>query len=130
MSFLFAFITCGFLCALAEGLSQAGLIPPVILNVFLGAGGVLTPCGIMGALSAFGCGGFLVVICGAGNAFETAAELTVAGIPTPLILVSLLFLFVILAGIAAGEVRYRALSENTKPRQKQKQTQQSQTYTD
>ena len=108
MGFFFAFLTCGALCAIAEALVQLGLTPPTVLNLFLSAGGVLTPCGVIPAISAFGCGGFLVVICGAGNAFETAAELTVADMPTMLILVSLLFLAIITAGIIAGEVRYRA----------------------
>ena len=75
MDFIFAFVVCGTLCAIAEALAHIGLKPPIILNLFLALGGILTPCGIIPALSALGRGGFLVVICGAGNAFEAGAEL-------------------------------------------------------
>lgn len=107
MSFVLAFFTCGILCIIAQLMMNIKLIPPVILNVFLALGGLLTPVGIMSWLLDCGGGGCLSVICGAGNAFAQAAYLAVQGLPQMLIVVALLFFVTITIGIIAGEIRFR-----------------------
>ena len=122
MEFVFAFITCGILCVIAQALfTFAHLNPPQILNLFLALGGLLSPCGFMAWLTAVGQGGANVIISGAGNAFETAATLTMTGNPAMLIIVSLMFFATICIGIALGEVRHcatrRASSKSDSPTQ-------------
>lgn len=108
MIFLMAFIVCGLICVAAQVVMEAfELKPPLVLNLVLGLGGVLTPCGLMGWLDAVGGGGFLVAICGAGNALEQAGELATMGVPFMLIVVCCLFVVTTLLGMAAGEIRHR-----------------------
>ena len=108
MIFLMAFLVCGLICVVSQVIMEVFKVkPPVLLNLVLALGGVLTPCGLMGWLNEIGGGGFLVAICGAGNAFEQAGELTVSGMPGMLIVVLGLFIVTTLLGMLGGEIRHR-----------------------
>ena len=108
MSFILAFLVCGLICVVTQILMEAfKMTPPVLLNIVLGLGGILTPIGFMGWLDAVGGGGCLVAICAAGNAFEQAGELTAIGMPAMLIVVIGLFIVTTLLGMLAGEIRHR-----------------------
>jgi hypothetical protein len=110
MSFVLAFFVCGALCVMAQIMIDIKLIPPVILNIFLALGGLLTPVGAMTWLLDFGQGGCLCVICGAGNAFAQAAYLAFQGSPKMFIAVALLFFVTITIGIVAGEIRFKIIN--------------------
>lgn len=109
LEILASFAMCGILCVLAQLLSFARAKPPHVLNLYLALGGLLTPVGLMGLLVAVAPGGFTAVICGAGNAFEMGAFLSVKGDALMLVAVALLFVVTIVLGQCVGEYRFRAL---------------------
>lgn len=107
VSLVLAFLACGAICVVAQALMEAfRLAPPVLLNLFLALGGLLTPCGFMALLDALGQGGSLVAICMAGNAFEQAGELLAHGVPIMLLAILGLFASTTLLGMLTGEVRF------------------------
>lgn len=112
VSFVLAFAVCGALCALAQVLVVfVKLLPPHILNIYMALGGLLTPCGAMDWLAAVGGGGFLCIICGAGNAFEVGAGLACHGMPLMVTAVALLFFSTVTLSLVSGELKYRAMRD-------------------
>lgn len=107
-SFACAFAVCGTICVLAQLLMMLPKVtPPVLLNLLLVLGGLLTPCGLMAWLGEAAGGGFLVAICAAGNAFATAGALAASGSPEMLVAILALFAVTTLCGMLAGEFRHR-----------------------
>jgi hypothetical protein len=99
MSFVFAFLIGGVICALGQIFAELKIPAPVSLAAFIAIGGILTPLNVMGFLLSLGAGGVSVMACGLGNAgFDTGALLAL-GNPAPL--ATVLALLVVLIGLGS-----------------------------
>ena len=108
MMFLNAFILGGILCLLGQlMLMYTKVTPPTLLGICLALGGILTPFGVMTALSNWAGGGMLVMIFGAGQAIAGSAGACVSGNWAPAIMIVLLFAILVVLGIISGLIHAR-----------------------
>lgn len=108
MEFLFAFLMGGLICALAQIFTMLSkLTPPVVLVIFLVAGGFLSALGVADCLSAWGSTGFTAMIVGCGQAVYNTTLVLMQGNPVPFWTVMGVYAFLVIAGAGAGLVRSR-----------------------
>lgn len=108
MIFVASFVAGGVICALAQLFMMVfKQPPPVVLVIFLVAGGFLSAFGLTDALSSWGSAGFTAMIVGCGQAvYETTCAL-LQGNPIPFAIVMGVYLFLVFAGSVAGSIRFR-----------------------
>lgn len=102
MAFVYSFLIGGCICALAQLLTELKLPAPAILIGFVAAGGILTPLGVVDALSGLGAGGVCTMAVGFGNAAYSAGAALAGGNPVPLAMVLLLLVVLVFIGAACG----------------------------
>lgn len=102
MTYLYAVLIGGSICALVQLLFELKLSFPVIAFAFVVLGGVLTPTGVMDILSALSAGGPNVTAVGCGNGACSAGTALVNGSLLPLILAAGLNIILALMGALCG----------------------------
>ncbi|ACL18650.1 SpoVA protein [Desulfitobacterium sp. LBE] len=113
--YIAAFLLGGILSALFQiFMIFTKLDPPRILILGLGLGALLTPYGMMTALSEWGGAGLLVMVMGAGNAITGATLELMNGNQEPIVLILGLLVILTLMGIAAGSLRLAVIKSRRK----------------
>lgn len=109
MSFVYAFLIGGVICALAQVFSELKVPFPLTAILFMGiGGGLLTRLGLVDVLNALGTGGVSATAVGCGNgAYNAGAALAAVGNPAPLILTALLNIVIVAMGAISGLAIYR-----------------------
>lgn len=104
MSFLYAFLIAGAICALTQLLSETKApFPLIAIALMTLGGGLLTKFGIIDALNALGAGGLAVTALGCGNgAYNAGIALKMSGNVMPLILTLLLNVILVAMGALCG----------------------------
>ena len=103
---LAAFVVGGVVCALAQAFMMATkLAPPAVLVVFLVVGGVLSALGLADFFAALGTTGLTAMIVGCGQAVYNTTLVFAQGNPIPFATVMAVYLFLVVAGSAAGYIR-------------------------
>lgn len=106
MMFINAFILGGILCALFQVfMIFTKLDPPRILILGFTLGALLSPYGMMDALSQWGGAGLPIMVMGAGNAVFGATMALLRGNFIPIVTLLCIFIILTLIGIAAGFLR-------------------------
>ena len=108
MSFIWAFVAGGIVCALFEAVNQLVKIkPPHLLLIGVVIGGLMGATGIVAAVLAFGGAGFGIMVTGFGNGVYQAAAAAFAGDPLPAVLAFLEVAILTCIGILASRLHAR-----------------------
>lgn len=103
MSFVYAMLIGGVICAVTQALSEIKLPFPAIAVVMMTLGGILTKTGLMVKLNEVAAGGAGVTAVGCGNGAYTAGQvLALSGVPIPLIICILVNVILVSLGALCG----------------------------
>jgi hypothetical protein len=106
LGFVWAFLICGALCAVAQLIFMLTKLPQgIYLVILFSAGALLTPFGIMKWLVTVGGGGCQVLILDAGEAVVSTFAALLGGNPVPFISVLCLFAILFAMGIIGGFIK-------------------------